>query len=434
MSKYPTIKELQNYLEKNGFYSYLDFEKVTDNYSEEINFANDCENKRSIILQKNWESITDFGISRDVLIMELGASYLKLYDTKVISPTKAVVHHDQKVSFYEDKEYTLEILFHNIQKQMDAFVPDNKKSKINDTVLVFANALDQFVREDGQYDGIGVALGKMHQFEKIAGEPIGDALQKYLRRNGYPNITISVINDTLAGLLSAKAFEILNNIKFDSAINMIVGTGTNLGIRTLEEENQQTCIVNAEFGSFKGAEMSRFDLLMEKNYNLTPDYHNEKMISGSWQHLMMETIIKDLVECKMLDPEAIDVLDLENLDSAEMERITENSTLPHEFQSILQFIWREIIRRGSTLCGLALSVIVDQIYQGLNKEMVDIAIIEIGGVLENATGFRENLLKTLNNELIDLDIREKVHLHFFRPRFPTVFGALILNSTISKQK
>jgi hexokinase len=432
MAVCPNNKELQNYLEDNGFYSYLDFEKISENYRNELKILCNPENKKSMILPKNWKSITGYGEPRSVLVMELGGAFLQLHDVEIIHNQKFSLKHDQKYNFYDHIQYTPEELFSSICKQLDAFVPENHKTKIHDSVLVFAYALDHYIRADGYYDGIGQQLSKMDQFKNIAGIGIGLELEKYLQAHGYPNIKIAVINDTLAGLLSGKAIEIANGSSFDSFINILVATGVNISVKCDETESNETFLVNTEFGNFRGADLSKFDQILTQKYGFGSDYSNEKMISGNWQHLLMKIILNDLISKKIVPKDIFGNIDIENMDSDEMERATFDTTLNIECQEAVKFLWKEIIRRASTLCGLMLSIVVDEIYHKLGQKNLDIGIIEAGAVLEKAVGFRGNMIKIMNNELQDLDLIEKVKISFFSHKYKIVPGAIVFNSLFTK--
>ncbi|MBD3270412.1 hypothetical protein GF376_02705 [Candidatus Peregrinibacteria bacterium] len=256
---------------------------------------------------------------------------------------------------------------------------------------------------------------------------LGATLENFLKKNGYPNLEITVTHDSIASLLSAKAIEITHNYTFTSAINVIVGEGSNVAIKC-DQENGESFLVNTEFGNFEGATPSRYDYLIEKEYNIGSDYHNEKMISGRWQHLLMKTILKDLIKNNQLPEKILGNIDIENMDSAELEKITNASVLDTNCQEILEFIWKEILRRGSTLIGLMLSTTIKAMQDFSKQKNMEIAIIENGGVLERAAGFRGNMIKTMNNELIDADIADKIKLHFFSPKYECVPGAVIFNT------
>ncbi len=432
MAKCPSTKEIQDYLEKNGFYSYLDFEQVARNYSEDLKMAISPANKKSICLPKKWSDIKGFGPPRRLLILELQGESLTLYDTEVIHEGKAEVMHDQKVNFYRNEAISPQQLHQDIKKQLDAFVPDEEKSEITDTIFVFAYALEQFIRDDGCVDGVGEDLSKMSQFKSFADNKIGLGLQNYLRENGYPKIRISLINDTIASLLYIKAHEIVHGTQFDAAINILVDEGTNLSLRYDSPIDGKCYLINTEFGDFHGPKMSKFDLKLEQEFNVGRDYHNEKMISGHWQHFLMKTIMHDMTQQQMIPSDIFGKLNIQEMGSSELERTINTSILDPEYHEALNFIWKEIVRRGSSLCGMALARIVNKIYQHHDMEEMNIALNEIGAVLDRTAGFRGNMYKTLNNELLDLDIREHVVIHPLSPRFHFVEGAVLFDAIFNR--
>lgn len=425
------LEKIKTFLDQNSFYDYQQrltdlFQAYLHDYLETTNPAN----KRNLVFHKSWSELDTFGKKRQVIVMELGGSYFKLFKAKVINKKKVVILKNQSYQFYEDKVYTPEILFTDIKKQLDAFIGDEDKSEVKNVVFIFAFPIEQYKRADNYIDAICVNINKNHRSERIIGMKIGESLQDFLRSRGYPHITISVTNDTPASLLASKAIEITHNQHFDAVINIIVGTGSNIAVGYDVVDNGKPAfkIINTEFGNFTSAPLSKFDHLLNDSLESKNQYLTEKMISGAWTHLLFKIIVREAIQNKLLDQSEIDQYYLNDMDSGEIESFLKNS--PKESFNImaLQFIWSEIIKRGATICGITLAAIMSDLHTRLSLSKLDIGIIQVGSVIEKAYHFKKILLEVTDSQLARLHIDGKVQYHFFNPSFQTVLGATIFDS------
>ncbi|MBD3270339.1 hypothetical protein GF376_02335, partial [Candidatus Peregrinibacteria bacterium] len=161
----PKLPNLQKHLEKNGFYSYLDFDKITENYRKELYSICDSDHKSAFYLPKKWEEISGFGKKRNIIIAELSEYFLRLYNVEIINPKKYTILNNQKFNFLHKTSSTKEELLNNIKKQIDAFIPDENKKKHMDFVLVVAHAINFKKRKNNRYDGLFNNLDKMKGME-----------------------------------------------------------------------------------------------------------------------------------------------------------------------------------------------------------------------------------------------------------------------------
>jgi len=431
------MDKVHTYLKENNFYAYREtWPKLAENFLQEYIDAAVPSNKRNLVIDKTWKAIQSFGPQRDLIILELGGSYLKLFKAEIGPKNKIYTHKHQSYQFYEDQVYTPEILFKSIKKQLDAFMSDEgNPENLKSAVFIFTFPIEQIVREDGYIDAICTYFGKTRKSSGIVGMQVGISLQNYLRENGYPNITISVTNDTPIGLLSAKAIEIQHQTNFDAVINIIVGTGTNIAVghNILMNGKNSFLIANTEFGNFKSVPASTFDEILNGMVDSKDQYLTEKMVSGVWQHQVFKVILKKALEEKLVNADEVAKLHTENMDSGDIERFFRSHAAKNESLQILEMIWYEITQRGATICGITLANIMIQLLKDLNMSHINIGIIEVGSVIEKAHNFKKVLLDTIDTELARHEASSKIKYYFHNPSFQSVLGSAIFDSLFYKQ-
>ena len=136
------------------------------------------------------------------------------------------------------------------------------------------------------HDGIPLMFSKEIKAPEVIGKRLGKELLSELSSRGYDTtgMSVSIVNDTVATLLAAKAA-----YKGDAStyIGFILGTGTNTAyveknsnIKKLDlSEGSQ--IINVESGCLK-LELSEIDEEFMKTTKDSNSYHLEKKISGAY--------------------------------------------------------------------------------------------------------------------------------------------------------
>ncbi|MBD3328176.1 hypothetical protein GF340_02610 [Candidatus Peregrinibacteria bacterium] len=430
------ISKIKKFLKDNGFYKYrTQIKKISENYRLEFLREADPKNKRNIIIEKSWHDIVSFGRKRKLLVLELGGSYFKLFDVTVTHKDHLLVNKFQSIRFYEDKLYTPQILFEDMKVQLDAFVKKKDRKNIDDCVFIFTFPIEQYARKDGVIDAVTININKAVRSKNIIGIKIGESLQKYLRRRGYPKIKIGVTNDSMVNVLSAKGIEIGQKLHFDAALNIIVGTGSNIavGYNIPEGKKSHLYMVNTEFGGFHTTPTSTFDQIFHKNIASGSEYLNEKMISGIWQPFVFKIILEECVKNKILQPTCLDIFKRIPLDGGEIETAL-NSRKNHQYSEIHSFIWNELIQRGATLCGIGIASVMAEIGRQNKGKSLKFALIEVGSVLKKAKNFKEIMTKTIDKELIRLKAAKNVKYVSTRPRNATPLGATVFSTITCKKK
>lgn len=108
----------------------------------------------------------------------------------------------------------------------------------------------------------------------LVNQPIGRGLNNALNSNGIGNKTITILNDTVATLLSG--FPVGNKLNINNYVGFILGTGTNSACIV----NNQ--ILNLESGAFSKFPISIIDDKLDHSSNNVGSYRFEKSISGEY--------------------------------------------------------------------------------------------------------------------------------------------------------
>jgi len=420
----PHIKKIKKFLHGSGFYSYRD-ETVPKKLLREYRQTLLSSNPRNLRVKRSWAQIKSLGEKRTILVMELGGSYFKLFDVKVKENDKIDVKKFQSVQFYEDKLYTPEVLWNDIKVQLDAFVKKDERLQIHDCVFIFTFPIAQIMREDGIIDAVSLKINKSVKSKGIVGIRIGESLQKYMRKNGYPNIVISVTNDSIINVLSAKGMEIIQKRKYDAAINIIVGTGANIAVGADEnsKQNPGLFMINTEFGGFSSTPVSKFDRIFHKRAECGKDYLTEKMISGLWQPHVFKIMLEECVKEGFAPNDAMGIFENTEMDAGEIEEALSMGIYEGKNNEIYNYLWKEIHVRGGELCGIMLGQIMAELARKNKNKYMNIALIEVGSVLKKSKSFKNKMVKAINDELEHQNLHGRISYISTRPKNATALGA-----------
>lgn len=431
MSSENITDRIRAYLRKNGFYAYrLKTAEISENYRKEYRTVADPANKRNLALQKNWEDIDSFGSPRHIIVVDLGGTNLNLFDVQVQDSKNIKVMKSASDSFYENKIYTPDILFGDLKSKLDQFIlASEERASLENLVFIFSYPIEQLIREDGYIDAVCMRFIKEHKSQGLVGLQVGKEFQKFLRERGYPKVNISVTNDTPIHSFAAKGYEILHNAPFDTAMNIIVGTGCNVSSAYTDQQEKGLRVINTEFGDFHGAPLSTFDEEYEKKSNNAGVHLNEKMISGAYQHEIFKIITQGLIKEKILPENILDGWDLSSMDSGAIEKQLKKPTEEHK---PLSFIWREINKRGGALCGIFLATVMSELFLHLKKKKMSIIIMETGSVIRKNEAFRDSLMDMMDLELGRMKHKDNIRYSFEHLEHQAAYGSVIFD-TFSSQ-
>lgn len=150
-------------------------------------------------------------------------------------------------------------------------------------------------------DGRLINFNKEVKVRDMAGEIIGEGINKALVARGCKAKHFIIINDTVATMLGGIARS--GDRDYDSYIGFILGTGTNTcyveqcsRIGKLPEINDGTMAINMETGSFDGFVQGDIDRAFDATTANCGDHIYEKMVSGAYQGSLICMTVKKAAE------------------------------------------------------------------------------------------------------------------------------------------
>ncbi len=172
-------------------------------------------------------------------------------------------------------------------------------------------------------DGRLLRWTKQVQASGVEGRMVGAGVADAIRAKFGREVTVRVVNDTVATLLAGKSAGVAR--RYSSYVGFILGTGTNMAYVERSERIGKARLapgglmaVNVESGGFDGAPRSDFDAEMAA---LLPDGNNgrfEKMISGAYLGTLGLIVYKTAAREGLLPPPAANAIlamnDLANKD------------------------------------------------------------------------------------------------------------------------
>jgi hexokinase len=353
--------------------------------------------------------------------MELGGMYLRLYhcrtDKKSLHTLKS-----EKISFYQKKIYTPDLLFADLFKHLNAFISD-LDSPPSLLVFSFANALKPVNSKKNQLDGEILFWGKNHRQQGLLGLRLGTEFENYLHEHGLKNLQVNVANDSCLAVLSAR---MLQTKTTGTVINLVAGSGTNISVGYDHGKNYK--VINLEFGNLDFCPYSNFDHQLNHESSTPNRFRTEKLFSGAWQNRLLNIIVERAVSEGLIKKEP----GLEKLGQMTSEQLEDFFSIPQKTPGSfehLRFAWREIARRGSFVCALAVSGIIRQLT--VNHLLPEgITIVEVGALLEHCPHFRHDFEKNLQQFLKEDPHTAKIKPEMVLEAEPTCCGAATLLSAL----
>lgn len=307
-------------------------------------------------------------------------------------------------------------------KQFFSILADNVERLIDESDKIgFCFSYAAEILEN--HDGVPLMFSKEIKAPEVIGMRLGESLLAELARRGHDvsNKHVSVVNDTVATLLAAKA-EYPENAS--AYIGFILGTGTNTAyselncnIAKIGKDNNDKQIINVESGCLKLdlGDLDQAFMQTTKDPNL---YHFEKKISGAYLGGFAALVIDKAIEEGVLSPEfAKRYCGIERLNTTRMSHYLE---MPHNMDYdlvrcvdgleddaiALYKIIKTIIERAGKLTAINLTAAVLASGEGKNPRQP--VIINADGTTFYKTAF----LEFYTREYLDL-ILEKQNGRFF---------------------
>lgn len=266
------------------------------------------------------------------------------------------------------------------------------------------------------HDGVPLMFSKEIKAPEVIGMPIGENLLKELASRGYDvsKKKVSVVNDTVATLLAAKAAYPLNASGY---IGFILGTGTNTAyaeknsnIAKIGKAGDDRQIINVESGCLN---LGLGDL-DEKFMSTTKDpdsYHLEKKISGAYLGAFASLVIEEAIKEGVLSSSFADKYSkIEKLNTTRMSNYLE---MPHNMDydlvkcvegseadaTALYIIIKSIIERAAKLTAINLSAAVLESGAGLEPRYP--VVINADGTTFYKTEFLEFYTRLYLDQILE---------------------------------
>ena len=339
-------------------------DKVLDFFSSEM--KNGLEGKESSLamIATYTEAGNDIPDGESVIVMDAGGTNFR---TCLVTFNNGVAEISDFVKVGmpgAKKEVSSKEFFSILADNIERFMGKSKK-------IGFCFSYAAEITPD--HDGIPLMFSKEIKAPEVIGKRLGKELLKELSSRGYDTegMTVSIVNDTVATLLAAKAA-----YKGDAStyIGFILGTGTNTAyvernsnIKKIDlAEGSQ--IINVESGCLK-LELSEIDEEFMKTTKDSTSYHLEKKISGAYLGPFALFVLKKAAEEGVFSTAAKEKLsemtDLETKDVGGYLRETGDFSNPLSFFALdkedaknAYIIMRSIVERSGKLTAINLTAAV----------------------------------------------------------------------------
>ena len=266
------------FLEKYGIRaSDVDTDKVLGFFSEEMKKGLAGEKSSLAMIATYCQASNDIPDGESVIVMDAGGTNFRTC-LVTFNSGKAEISDFKRVSMPGiKKEVSAAEFFSILADNIERFMGKSRK-------IGFCFSYAAEITED--HDGIPLMFSKEIKAPEVIGKRIGKELLSELSRRGYDTegMSVSIVNDTVATLLAAKA---AYSGDASTYIGFILGTGTNTAYVEKNSNigkvrmNEGSQIINVESGCLR-LTLSDIDEEFMKTTKDSSSYHLEKKISGAY--------------------------------------------------------------------------------------------------------------------------------------------------------
>ena len=382
----------------------VDSDKVLDFFSSEMKRGLEGKESSLAMIATYTEAGNDIPDGESVIVMDAGGTNFRTC-LVTFNDGVAEISDFQKVGMPgAKKEVTKKEFFSILADNIERFMGKSKK-------IGFCFSYAAEITPD--HDGIPLMFSKEIKAPEVIGKRIGKELLAELSSRGYDTegMTVSIVNDTVATLLAAKAA-----YKGDAStyIGFILGTGTNTAYvernsnikkLTLSEGSQ---IINVESGCLK-LELSEIDAEFMKTTKDSNAYHLEKKISGAYLGPFALFVLKKAAKEGVFSSQSAENIsemnDLETKDVGGFLREAGDFSNPLSFFSANKedaknayIIMRSIVERSGKLTALNLTAAV--IASGEGEDPRRPVVINADGTTFYKTCFLEDYVKEYLDQIL----------------------------------
>jgi Hexokinase len=271
----------------------VDFEKVLSFFFEEMDKGLEGKDSSLEMIPTYATDTENAAPGQSVIVLDAGGTNFRTCLVTFDEDLKPVISDFRKVPMPGvEKEVSaaefFSVLADNVERLID------KSDRIGFCFSYAAN-----ITKD--HDGIPIVFSKEVKAPEVIGRPVGKCLLAELERRGHDcsKKTVSVVNDTVATLLAAKA----GYKGYASGyVGFILGTGTNTAytelnenIKKIDYDKEGGQIINVESGNLK-LRLGRIDDEFMATTKNSEVYFFEKKISGAYLGPFAEFVINRAIE------------------------------------------------------------------------------------------------------------------------------------------
>lgn len=373
----------------------IDFQEIIESFFYEMEMGLLGE-MSSLQMNPSYLDVTnEIKTDENIICIDAGGTNLRIALTNIDKKGNLNVLYFKKYSIPgADKEILSDEFFETLAEYIKPIA--QKSDKIGFSFAFVAKAL-----ENGDAKVMG-DMCKEVKVKEIDGKIIGKELNKAFIKKGIGKKKITVINDTVAALLSG-----INSNEENAYIGFILGTGTNCAITTKAKYvkkikcKNDLIIINMESGMFDKINRGYFDKVLDKKSEKPNDHVFEKMISGGYLGELISLVFsKYMKESYNFTTEEISLFLSEEKEYNAIKSLEE-----HE-KSILKQIAQNIAYRAAKLVSINLAAAIIKSTEFTNK--TDVIISAEGTTFHKFYKFRENVTNLLNEILKDKNINYKI--------------------------
>ncbi|MGN1164160.1 MAG: hexokinase, partial [Candidatus Ornithospirochaeta sp.] len=379
-------------------------DKVLGFFSDEMKKGLNGEKSSLAMIATYCQAANDIPDGESVIVMDAGGTNFRTC-LVTFNEGKADISDFKRVSMPGiKKEVSASEFFSILADNIERFMGKSKK-------IGFCFSYAAEITED--HDGIPLMFSKEIKAPEVIGKRLGKELLSELSRRGYDTegMTVSIVNDTVATLLAAKAA-----YRGDAStyIGFILGTGTNtayveknsnIGKIRMEEGSQ---IVNVESGCLR-LTLSEIDEEFMKTTKDSNAYHLEKKISGAYLGPFALHVLKKAAGEGVFSPSASSSINaMENLETKDMGlylRDSGNKENPLSFLCASEedaknayVIFRTIVERSAKLTAINLTAAV--LASGEGEDPRRPVVINADGTTFYKTCFLEDYVKAYLDQIL----------------------------------
>jgi hexokinase len=276
----------------NMFHKQVDMEKAYHHFLDEMDKGLNGEKSSLQMIPTFIESNNEIPVNKKVIVLDAGGTNFRVALIHFDDNKKVVIDEFKKYPMPGSKGYlSLDQFFDTIADAVGDLV--EKSDKIG---FCFSYPTEILPNKDGRL----IKWAKEVQAPDVEGQLIGKTLLERFKSRGFEKkLSVVVLNDTVATLLTGKASSPERN--YDGYLGFILGTGLNscysesndlihkLDAMHIDGTHRQ--IINIESGTFAVTERGDIDKILDSKTAAPGSFYLEKMTSGAYFGALVSEVL-----------------------------------------------------------------------------------------------------------------------------------------------